>query len=283
MTENKTNEKQLINRRQLLKTFGIGIGALAITNTTSKLYASKIVPRSSVQIVEFSDSMLELPGGWSFLRKMFDIKNSFWRGVGAVAISLLTRGTGLEGFDFGLNQNRQYPQIKNFNEQQAQSGWQIPQTPNTPVFEIPQNNLAYPLNNGQPQGFREVVAANYKGGKNIVSMPPAALLALNSYLKAVKAQCPCLTPDNLTGLFVPQKTANSVESPYLGGNFYGKYATQYGAVKIWQTPRTSRPGMEQSELMISVENEWGPENINSVLRPNAPMNVRYSVDDVNVS
>jgi hypothetical protein len=251
--ENKI--KNIISRRQMLATsFG------AVAGTALILPATKSVASTSL-IIPYTESLIALPGGWGFLKRMFDFKNWFWRGVGAFLREALNV--------------QQYPQITPYNQNQSNNGWQVSQSPQ--IFEIPNQNFNYSLTNSYPTGYQEVVASNLNGQQNIFGIPPAGLIAMASFLNALRCQCQGLSTENLQGLMVPRQVISQVLPRDLSDSYYGKYQTGYGSLELTQTPGRN----SQSDLFVRVNNEWGPKNISKVITPDNPMQVSYSVNGVN--
>lgn len=245
--------KSLISRRKMLATsFGAAAGSLIVPITVTATNRTLIVP--------YTESMVVMPGGWGFLRKMFDFKNWFWRGVGAFLREALNV--------------QQYPQITPYNQTQLNNGWGVQQ----PNFEIPQQNFTYPLTNGNATGFQDVIAANQNGQQNIFGIPPAGLIAMANFLNALRCQCQGLSTDNLQGLMVPKQVINQSLPKTVADDYYGKYQTRYGTLELTQTPK--RGYDSQADLFVRVKNEWGPSNISQVITPNNPMQVLYSENDI---
>lgn len=253
----KNDTKSIINRRQMLvtsvgATIGAFVSAPAIISAKSKTF-----------IVPYTEPLVVVPGGWGFLKRMFDFKNWFWRGVGAFLREVLNV--------------QQYPQIQPYNQNQSYNGWQVPS--DSPILEIPQQSQTYALSNAYPSSYQEVIASNQNGQRQVFALPPAGLIGAERFLNALRCSCRNLTTENLEGLLVPQKILSQSMPATVGSEYYGKYKTRYGTLEITQTPKQYQTSLPQSELMVEVVNDIGPQDIRSFTQ-SRPTMVRYAENDV---
>lgn len=242
--------KSIIGRRQMLRTSIIAAVGTIVS-------APAIVTARSPLIVPTSESMIVVPGGWSFLKRMFDFKNRFWQIVGAVLQAVLNV--------------QQYPQILPYNQNQSYAGYQVPQA--SPILEIPQQNQTYSLTNSYPTSYQEVIAGNQNGQRSIFSLPPAGLIALKEASEAIMKKCPCISTEDLRNLLVPQNVIEQSKPQTLNGQYYGKYQTRYGTLELSQTPAQG----SQADLFFRLKNKWNPDDI---ITPKRPMGVLYLENDV---
>jgi hypothetical protein len=224
---------------------------------------TSVLAKSKTLIVPFAEPLVIVPGGWGFLKSMFNFKNWFWRGVGAFLREVLNV--------------QQYPQIPAYNQNQSADGWQVPAS--SPILEIPQKSQTYALTNGYLTGYQEVIACNQNGKREVFALPPAGLIGAERFLNALRCHCRNLTTENLEGLLVPQKVLSQSMPSTVGGEYYGKYKTRYGTLEITQTPKRNQTYLPESELMVEVINDIGPQDIKSFTQ-NRPTKIRYAENEV---
>ncbi len=262
------NKGEKVSRRSMLKQTRAATGGVLLTASTVWAAPAIITKREMIS-VEFAGTTA-VAGGKNFLARMFNFRNKFWRGFGAVALALAKRSLGLEGLNLGESDRRQYETLESYTQSQQSAGWNP--AAGSEIYRLPNTSLSYGVTNGSQDNFRDIVAGN---GNRIASLNPACLIALAQFAEALRCQCPNFSNTDLANWLVPQQTvAATVEPANFNGYYEADFRTKNGLMTVTQTPVNSPYNQKEAELMVEVREAWSPKDI--VYKTKRPMIVGYN-------
>lgn len=252
-----------ISRRSMIRQTLFASGGLLMASQTA---FPAILARRSIVEVEFAE--MAALGRKNFFAQIFNFRNRFWKGFGAIAWALTKRALGLEGINFGPTYNQDVRSIQDYAQNQQPNGWNIP--PGSEIYQLPQTGLSCGFANSSDLNFRDVQSRN----GSMVAMNPAVLIALTQFAEALRCTCPDFSNTDLANWIIPrQLRAESSPLRQLNEDYVGQFYSKNGLVQVTQNRTPSPYSSSLAELMVEVRNPWKSDDI--IWKTKNPMPVNY--------
>ncbi len=272
MARNDGKAEGGIDRRRALAMIAGGAATAGLAITARGAGLPVLIARPAPMMIALQEEYVSVPRKKGFLARMFDFKNRFWRGLGQVVLGLAGQGLSMAGLRLSSGQDQYaYNQLNAYNQQQGAHGWSP--APNSSVYQLPGSAMSNGMSNSYQDNFQAPLWNAQS--QQFVVLTPAAVIALAQLIDVFRYSGR-YDDQVMQDVFLPQRVLCERRYGTLPeSGYFGRFRSRNGSIEVEQRPAPEPGRPTKGELMVRIENNWGPQDLRGVILTKRPLTVEY--------